>query len=188
MVLVVLGAAASVEAVAAQVVVEVLQVAGKWLNQMGLTQFYGVYLKHKFFTDALLQRLSEAIQASEQNHAGELVLAIEVQSPKDNLLSHERALEVFGRLKVWDTPYRTGVLLYLNLSLQTIEIIADRGIEVSNTVWEEVCTQLSQHLANKDYEKGLQEAIVAIEQVLINACGHLPVNTPNALSDKPVVL
>lgn len=176
------------EAVVAQVVVGEHQVVGNCLHKMGLGHWHGVYLKRRFFTDAVLARLAQEITQSETRHAGELVLAVEAHPPVKELTSYERALEVFGRLRVWDTPYSTGVLLYLNLSLHTIEIIADRGIAVQDEEWQQVCKALSQALASGQYEDGLKRAILAIEHLLARACEGLPLNAENALVDKPVIL
>ena len=41
----------------------------------------------------------------------------------------ERALEVFGLLRVWDTEENAGVLVYLLLADRDVEIVADRGID-----------------------------------------------------------
>lgn len=172
----------------AQAVVEEHLVAGNCLHKIGLGHWHGVYLKRKFFTDDVLSRLTAEITQSETRHAGELVLAIEAHPPIKEVTSHERALEVFGRLRVWDTPYRTGVLLYLNLSLHTIEIIADRGIAVQNEQWQRVCKDLSEALALGQYEDGVKRAILAIESLLAQACEGLPFNAENALLDKPVLL
>lgn len=179
---------ASAEAAEVQVVVEVHQVAGNWLHKVGLGHWHGIYLKRRFFTEEMLNRLAAEITRSETQHAGELVLAVEAQPPVAEVMSHERALEVFGRLRVWDTPHRTGVLLYLNLSLHTIEIVADRGVLVQDEVWQAVCASLSQSLQKGLYEEGLKEAIASIERSLAHACEGLPIDAENALIDKPVLL
>ena len=44
------------------------------------------------------------------------------------LTPRERALEVFGLLRVWDTEENCGVLVYLLLADRDVEIVADRGI------------------------------------------------------------
>lgn len=164
------------------------QVVGNWLTKVGLGHWHGIYLKRRFFSEDVLVRLAQEITRSEAKHAGELVLAVEAHPPAAEVMSHERALEVFGRLRVWDTPYRTGVLLYLNLSLHAIEIVADRGINVSDNVWQSVCATLSQSLQQGLYEEGLKEAIMSIEAHLAQVCEGLPIEAENALVDKPVML
>ena len=40
----------------------------------------------------------------------------------------QRALTLFGKLRVWDTEHNNGVLIYLLLAERAIEIVADRGV------------------------------------------------------------
>ena len=42
--------------------------------------------------------------------------------------ARERALAMFGKLRVWDTEHNNGVLIYLLLAEHAIEIVADRGL------------------------------------------------------------
>ena len=41
--------------------------------------------------------------------------------------ARERAVTLFGKLRVWDTEHNNGVLIYLLLAEHAIEIVADRG-------------------------------------------------------------
>lgn len=106
--------------------------------------------------------------------------------------SHEqepymRALEVYGRLRVWDTPLNSGVLLYLALDQRAIEIIADRGISATSAQWQQICDRLKERFAHADYIEGLLATVDDIEQVLLN---HAPQgnNTEDVLSNQPVML
>src|SRR3546814_19472440 len=100
------------------------------------------------------------------------------------------ALEVFGRLRVWDTPGNTGVLLYIALDRHHIELIADRGVPVSNEQWEVVCSGLRARLRKGDYVAGVQEAIEAIEAILLKHCPYAPGadRSAHSLPDKPSFL
>ena len=42
--------------------------------------------------------------------------------------ARDRAVEVFARLRVWDTEHNNGVLIYLLLADRDVEIVADRGV------------------------------------------------------------
>ena len=44
------------------------------------------------------------------------------------LSPRDRALEVFGLLRIWDTEDNCGVLVYILLADRDVEIVADRGI------------------------------------------------------------
>ncbi len=161
-----------------------------WKEWLGLDALEGWWLNRQYFTPALMARVTEQIRDSERVHAGELVLAIERDTPGHSSETAVRALEVFGRLRVWDTPGNTGLLLYVSLNKHKIEIVADRGIEVAPEQWQEICTMLQQRFAAKHYENGLIEAIGKIEDLLGQACcGPLHGDDGvNHLPDAPVLL
>ena len=106
--------------------------------------------------------------------------------PSHESSPHLRALEVYGRLRVWDTPLNSGVLLYLALDQQAIEIIADRGLSVTDTQWQQICADLQARFAKADYIDALMDAIDSIQALLKI---HAPVgdNDANVLPNKPVV-
>src|SRR5690606_10531639 len=91
-------------AVAAAAAAEELQVAGNKWEWLGLDGLEGWWLARRVFSDSMMERLTQEIRKSEARHAGELVLAIEHDTPGHSTDTPLRALEVFGRLKVWDTP------------------------------------------------------------------------------------
>ena len=66
-------------------------------------------------------------------HRGQVCFAVEGALPPLRVLRkltpRERALEVFGLLRVWDTEENAGVLIYLLLADRDVEIVADRGID-----------------------------------------------------------
>ncbi|UHL63382.1 TPM domain-containing protein [Paralcaligenes sp. KSB-10] len=150
----------------------------------------GHWLRRKHFTPQLLRQIADLIKQGERDHTGELMIAVEAVSPAHERKSHLRALEVFGRLKVWDTPHNTGVLLYLALDRHHIELIADRGVGVPNAMWERVCAQLQSRLQKGEYVAGVLAAVDDIEAILREHCpplakGELPTND---LPDEPVML
>lgn len=136
----------------------------------GWASLEGQWLRRTYFTPEVLSAIAEQIRQSEKDHPGELVVAIEAVSPVHERDSHMRALEVFGRLRVWDTPGNTGLLLYLALDRHRIEIIADRGIAAHNHEWEGVCARLQAQLAEKAYAQGILAAIEEIEDIMRRCC------------------
>lgn len=153
----------------------------------GLSALEGRRLRRKYFTQQALDELAASIARSEQDHAGELMLAIEAVAPAHEPDTRLRALEVFGRLRVWDTPLNTGVLLYLALDRHHIELIADRGVGAPDAEWEAICTRLRSDLAQGRYREGVQAAIEAIEQVCRQYCPPASA-ADNQLPDQPVML
>ena len=85
---------------------------------------------------AMRQRLQQRVAASEQRHSGEIRLCIEAGLPLSYLwrpastphITRQRALTLFGKLRVWDTANNNGVLIYLLLAERSIELVADRGL------------------------------------------------------------
>lgn len=136
----------------------------------GWASLEGQWLRRRHFTPDVLALIAERIRESERDHAGELVVAIEAVSPAHERDSSMRALEVFGRLRVWDTPGNTGLLLYLALDRHRIEIIADRGVPAENHEWEGVCQRLQARLAEKAYAEGILAAIDDIEAIMRRHC------------------
>lgn len=161
-----------------------------WKQITGVAKLEAYWLRRTYFHDDALNRITAHIRQSETQHTGELMVAIETITPEHEADSYQRALEVFGRLRTWDTPLNTGVLLYLSLDKARIEIIADRGIEASPDAWQNVCVSLQQRLAAGDYIPGLLQAIDGIEAILRRGCppaGEADGDS-NMLPDEPVML
>jgi len=161
-----------------------------WKTLTGMSRLEGAWLQRTHFHDAALAQITEHIRQSETQHSGELMVAIEAVTPSHEPDSRLRALEVFGRLRTWDTQLNTGVLLYLALDKGRIEIVADRGINAASDAWQTVCQGLQQRLAAGDYLPGILEAIGAIEAILRHGCPPLSQTNenPNLLPDNPVLL
>jgi uncharacterized membrane protein len=149
-----------------------------------------------FPRDALL-RLETATRHGEQVHAGQVRLAIEASLPlsavRRNLTPRARAIEVFGLLRVWDTPENCGVLVYLLLADRAVEIVADRGIaaRVPPDAWRTICRKMEDEFRRGRFVEGAQQGIVEIGALLAT---HFPRRTGSArnagdeLPDAPAIL
>ena len=183
-----MGAVAVAAAVEPRVVGNRSMMMKSKLKQItGVAALEGYLLRRRHFDQQVLAQVAERIRQGESLHSGELVVAIEAIMPSHETVSHLRALEVYGRLRVWDTPLNSGVLLYLALDQQAIEIIADRGITVTNAQWQQVCEDLQVRFAKTDYMDGLMDAIDTIQALLKEHApqGH---NDANVLPNEPVFL
>jgi len=87
--------------------------------------------------------------------------------------STERAVEVFGGLRMWDTAENSGVLLYVLLAEHRIEIVADRGFAqyVSAADWRSICAEMETAFASGRFEAG---ALAALERITAIACRYFP--------------
>lgn len=159
-------------------------------------------LKHLFAPDWLvyralsrpaLRRIEAAIKRSERSHRGELRFAVEAGLDVLPLLKgvtpRSRALDVFSRLRVWDTDENSGVLIYLQLVDRNIEIVADRGIsaKVDQREWDSICRRMEAAFRARRFEEGVLEGIQDITALLAK---HFPARgaNPDELPDKPLVL
>lgn len=158
------------------------------IKQMtGISAIEGRWLRSRHFDAEVLAHVAERIKKGESLHTGELVVAVEAIMPGHERNSQARALEVYGRLKVWDTPLNSGVLLYLALDKRAIEIIADRGIDATDAQWQGVCARLKSRLAKAEYIDGVMDAVDEIQAILK---AHAPKGDKdaNVLPNAPVIL
>jgi uncharacterized membrane protein len=160
-------------------------------------------LKHRWLDEAdarramgpgALQRLQERVAASERGHSGEIRVCIEAGLPISylwrNASPRERAVAMFGKLRVWDTEHNNGVLIYLLLAEHAIEVVADRGLNhhVDAAQWRALTERMSAAFKAGEYEAGLNAAVDAVGALLtqhFGVQGHAA--NPNELPDAPVV-
>jgi len=143
---------------------------------------------------AVLERLAQRVTASEQRHTGEVRICVEAGLPMSYLWrgagARERAVTLFGKLRVWDTAHNNGVLIYLLLADHAIEIVADRGlnIHVSAAQWQTMVDRMRTPFREGRFEDGLTQALEEVSAVLVQ---HFALANdslrPNELPNAPVV-
>lgn len=157
-------------------------------------------LRHRWFDDgdlrraldaAALDRLAARVAASEARHSGEIRISVESGLPLSylwkRLSARERAITLFGKLRVWDTEHDNGVLIYLLLAEHAIEIVADRALarRVAPAHWQALLAQMRQALREGRCEAALMQAIDTVEQALVQ---HFPLApgaaNPDELSNR----
>ena len=167
---------------------------GHWITRL---------LKHRRLdeTDAqralgadALQRIEARVAASEARHSGEIRVCVEAGLPlsylRRNATPRERAVAMFGKLRVWDTEHNNGVLIYLLLAEHSIEIVADRGLhrQVDSAEWQRIMAAMQVAFKGKRFEAGVIQAIDAVDGLLTQHFALAPgaVN-PNELPDAPLL-
>ena len=144
--------------------------------------------------EAALQRIEQRVAASEKRHSGEIRVCVEAGLPWSYLwrdaTARERAVTMFGKLRVWDTEANNGVLIYLLLAERCIEIVADRGLArcVDAAQWQKVLDGMRAAFHEGRFEDGLNQAVDAVDALLAQ---HFPAapgaHNPNELPDRPWV-
>ncbi len=145
------------------------------------------------FPGQAMRAIECAIVEQERRHDGELRFAVEAALPLADFVrgvaARERAIEVFGRLRVWDTEQNCGVLIYLLLADHRVEIVADRGIHqrVGSAAWEAICGAMEREFAAGRFEQGVIVGVQAISDLLAT---HYPPrgDDRDELANPPVVL
>ncbi|MFM9914784.1 MAG: TPM domain-containing protein [Rhizobacter sp.] len=149
--------------------------------------------RHALGNDAL-RCIEERVAASERTHTGELRVCVEAGLPLSYLwrgaTARERAISMFGKLRVWDTERNNGVLIYLLLAEHRIEIVADRGItqRVPTTTWQEIADAMAAAFQAQEYARGVLDSVDRVGALLER---HFPVDSSSAnrneLPDRPDV-
>lgn len=145
------------------------------------------------FSRPTLQRLEQAIAASEATHRAELRLVVEGNLPLPDLwrgqTARMRAIDLFSQLRVWDTELNSGVLIYLQLIDRRVEIVADRGVDrrLGQPFWDAICRRMEGAFQAGDFEEGTLQALSTIGHALAE---HFPLSdeNPNELPNAPLLL
>jgi len=143
--------------------------------------------------DALAQ-IERRITASEARHSGEIRVCVEAGLPfsylRRSASARERAIALFGKLRVWDTAANNGVLIYLLLAEHAIEIVADRGLlpHVDAAAWERIMATMQSAFQEGRFAAGIEQAVDAVDALLVR---HFPLAdgavNPNELPDAPLL-
>lgn len=134
------------------------------------------HLRSAFSIEGLAE-IEEKITQSETQHAGEIRFAVEASLEISSLLwdqtPHERAVEVFSNLRIWDTADNCGLLIYVLLADRAVEIVADRGIhaKVGAQEWKRICRDIELEFGRENYQAGL---LAGIEQMTLHLKHHFP--------------
>ena len=147
----------------------------------------------RMFPADTLERIADAITAGEQRHRGELRLIVENALPSDaiwaDLGNRQRAIALFAEYGVWDTEDNCGVLIYVNLADQKVDIVVDRNIgrKIDAATWQQVCRSMTAGFARGEFH---ESTLAAVEQVNALLATHYPANgkRPNELPDAPIML
>jgi hypothetical protein len=150
-------------------------------------------IRRSFPGDAL-DHVEQAVERGETQHSAELRVAVEHSFNfrsllLDPLAPRERAIDVFSLLRVWDTEQNNGVLIYILLADQDVEIIADRGAaaRIEQAVWDKACEIMRESFQYGKFEEGTVNAIDYLNKEL--ALVFVPGATnPNELPNRPAIL
>lgn len=140
------------------------------------------------------EAVEAAVRELERTHDVEIRVVAEAGLSLEALLrgetSRARAVELFSRLRVWDTEHNCGVLIYVQMADRAIEIVADRGIfaAVKQAEWEAICGRIAQTFREDRFEAG---TMLGIREITSLIARHIPprrAGQRNELPNTPEVL
>jgi uncharacterized membrane protein len=165
---------------------------------MGIGRIGKHLLEHRWrvrrvFPSQVLDAIEQTIKAGEATHSGQVRFVVEGALDGKPLFrdqpARERALDIFSKLRIWDTAGNNGVLIYLLLADRKVEIVADRGIDakVGAAGWAEICKAMEADFKSGNFARGV---IFGIEAVSRQLAAHFPRHGggKNELPDAPVVM
>ena len=156
----------------------------RWLRHLFTTRWH----MRRAFAKSTLDTIEAAVAASERVQRGELRLALEASFDLPQLLRaltpRQRAVQVFTELGVWDTDENNGVLVFVLLAENAVEIVADRGYTglVSAQEWQAACELMASRFADEDFAGGARlgiEALTALMAAAFPGEGRDPNELPN---------
>jgi len=157
-----------------------------------LTPFWVLRLR---YPPELLKRIETRVGEIERRHPGEVRFAVEHALELGDLISgltpRERALEVFGLLRVWDTEANNGVLIYVLHAERAVEIVADRALAraVPQVEWDALCRQVETEFRARRYDAGAMAAVDGAARLLQQYFPLVaPRVAPNELPNQPLLL
>lgn len=153
----------------------------------------------RYFCHDGLSVIEQVITESEKRHTGEIRFVVEAGLSLEEVISkktpRKRAIELFSLLRMWDTEHNNGVLIYLLLADNDIEIVADRGIDrqVGHARWNAICHEMEEKFKQGEFEGGVLQGIAEISMELER---YFPENTlitdnkrkKNEIPNKPIIL
>jgi uncharacterized membrane protein len=143
----------------------------------------------------LLARIAERVGEIERVRRTEVRFVVEHAFEIGDLIAglapRDRALEVFGLLRVWDTEHNNGVLIYVLHAEHAVEIVADRGLAraVPQAGWDALCRQLEREFRAGNHAAGAMAAVEGVARLLEQYDAGAPhAAARNELPDQPLLL
>ncbi|OTG67158.1 TPM domain-containing protein [Acinetobacter silvestris] len=158
-----------------------------------LKHFFYLPASKRYFSKQDQAAIAEAVQQAEQGHVGEIQVVIEGHIPSHQAYhqnARSRAQQLFAELGVWDTEHNSGILVYLNLCEQAVEIIIDRGINTATTqlAWQKICDEMIVNLKQKKYRAAVIKGVLDIGQILDQFYEHKVIDNSDELSNFPKIM
>ena len=135
-----------------------------------------------FFSKEEKELVVSAIQSAELSTSGEVRVFIESRCSFVNPI--DRAIEIFGQLKMYQTAQRNAVLVYVAIKDRQLAVFGDEGIhqKVGNVFWNEAVKKMLQHFNSQNYAQGIANVVTEIGEALQQ---HFPYDAATDINELP---
>ncbi|TDN87130.1 TLP18.3/Psb32/MOLO-1 phosphatase superfamily protein [Salegentibacter sp. 24] len=112
------------------------------------------------------EEIIEAIRTAESHTSGEVRVHLEITTGEQDIF--DRAMEVFHMLKMDNTKYDNGVLIYVAVEDHNFVIYGDKGINdvVPDDFWESTKDAIVEKFKKGAFKEGLVDGILTAGQQL----------------------
>lgn len=126
---------------------------------------------NSFLSKSEQAKVVKAIENAEKMTSGEIRVHVEPKCPIEN--PYDRSVELFNKLKMYETKQRNAVLIYIAYKSRCFAIVGDSGIneKVPANFWDSEKDLLSKHLVAGKAAEGI---CLIIEQIGENLKNYFP--------------
>jgi uncharacterized membrane protein len=155
--------------------------------------FTPLWLLRLRYGQVLRDQIERRIAEVEQRPTGELRFVVEHALELGDLFAgvsaRERALQLFGQLRVWDTEGNDGVLIYVLHAEHAVEIVADRAVAraVPQREWDALCADAQVLFRAGDHGRAALSLVEGAAR-LMQQYASLPPVVRNELPNQPLLL
>lgn len=145
-------------------------------------QLFPWFKKKDFFSQKQKDRIVHAIKDAELQTSGEIRLFVESKCTFIDPV--DRAVEIFGSLKMEETELRNAVLIYIALKDRQLALYGDAGIHerTGDEFWKNAVEQILFHFNKENYVDGICHIIKKLGDTLHQ---HFPYNRDTDKNELP---
>ena len=127
---------------------------------------FSIFKKKEFFTDEEKLQIVDSVRKAEKMTSGEVRVFVESRCSYMDAI--DRAKEIFGNLKMYETDDRNAVLVYIALDDKQLAIFGDEGIhnKLGNEYWSTEVKKMIGNFNKENYAEGISEVVGDIGEAL----------------------
>lgn len=143
---------------------------------------FSFFKKVEFFTAEEKQQIIEAVRNAERRTSGEVRVFVESRCSYMDAI--DRAIEIFARLKMFETDDRNAVLVYVALKDKQLAVFGDEGIhkKLGNDYWNNEVRKMISRFNKENYAEGIKEVVKDIGEALVT---YFPFNNDTDKNELP---